>query len=287
MNKLISIIIPTYNRETTILNRAVQSVLNQTYKDIEIIVVNDNPTTSSLYDKIFNYCKEIKIKCIFSNGKGAAVARNRGVENAHGDFIAFLDDDDEWLPDKLMLQYALFNEPNVGMVYCRGYTMNTKNPITIMPYATDSYYKTSVTYNDLLLKNYIGTTTQIIVRKSDFFSVGGFDENFPARQDYDLCIRMSKKAKCLGVDDYLFIHYLHDSEQITKNSRHGMVGYKKLLKKFKGDIKKTPDAYRYACYRIAHFALKANNIPNLIIFTVLAIANSPTKYKETFKKIFS
>ena len=288
MNKFISVVIPTSCRTIELLNNAVQSVLAQSLSVYEIIIVDDN-SEQTLSKEIFSYCCKNKLVYIASNNVGAAAARNVGINIAQGNYIAFLDDDDVWLPSKLQLQIPLLSEENVGLVYSRGYTIHTNsaNQTLKTPYSTDCYYKTEVTYKDLLEKNYIGTTTQLVVKKSVLIHIDGFDESLPSRQDYDLCLRISRYYRCLGVDDYLFMHYIHSSNQITANAFVNMCGYQMLFEKYKSDIYQINDAPRKWFYRITRYALESSSYGIFIKYFLLAIINKPDKAIETIKKCFN
>src|SRR5690625_1966047 len=118
MTYLISCIITTFNRDEKILVRSLKSVLNQTYKNIEIILVDDNGSNSEYSQHVDNVISDLNIKdklqlIRHKENLGEQVARNNGIKNANGDFIAFLDDDDEWLPNKLELQMQKFKNSNV------------------------------------------------------------------------------------------------------------------------------------------------------------------------------
>lgn len=285
MNNFISVVIPTSCRPIDILNHAVQSVEEQSLPAHEIIIVDDN-SDGKLSQNIILYCQEKNLIYTKSDNVGAAAARNVGIAVAKGAYIAFLDDDDIWLPNKLQMQMPLFSEHNVGLVYSRGYTVTTENQNNALttPYATDRYYKTEVHYNDLLEKNYIGTTSQLVVRRSILMQIQGFDESLPSRQDYDLCLRIARHYRCVGVDDYLFVHYIHGKNQITANATINMKGYELLFKKYISDIYQTKDAPRKWCYRIMHWALESSSYTTFIKYLFLAIISNPLKVKETIKK---
>lgn len=288
MNKSISIIIPSFNRSVRILSNAVESVFRQDYPISEIIVVDDNYDNPYLSKSIEEFCISNKLIYIQSHGIGASGARNCGINIASGEYIAFLDDDDEWLPQKIKAQMNLFSRPNIGLVYCRGYTttINANGEISQGYYATDRYYKTKVTYDDLLMRNYIGTTTQIIIKKDILKKLGGFDETLPSRQDYDLCLRVSRKYQCVGSNQHLFIHHIHDKGQITDDPRRNIVGYQMLLRKYKKDIRSINDAYLGFCYRIARCAHAGQIYPIFIKYMILACLNNPLKICESIKKCF-
>ena len=115
---LVSTIIPTHNR-SKMLNRSINSVLNQTYSAIECIVIDDGSTDNTV-DVIETQKDDRLIYVSHKSNRGASAARNTGIRHSNGEYISFLDDDDEWLPTKLEKQVELLtNLPNkIGMVYC-------------------------------------------------------------------------------------------------------------------------------------------------------------------------
>lgn len=267
------------------LHTAVQSVKEQSVPVFEIIIVDDN-NDCLLSKDIFSYCQENNLVYVTSGNVGAAMARNVGISIAKGTYIAFLDDDDTWLPNKISMQMPLFLNSNVGLVYSRGYTVKTDDHGNIIkvPYATDRYFKTEVHYNDLLEKNYIGTTSQLVVKKEILVQINGFDESLPSRQDYDLCLRIARHYRCLGVDAYLFMHNIHSENQITANATVNMKGYQILFRKYKSDIYQVPDAPRKWCYRITRNALYGKYYVVFFKYLFLSILYNPLKIKETIKK---
>lgn len=285
MNNLISVIIPTYCRSISMLHTAVQSVKEQREPVYEIIIVDDN-NDRLLSKSIFLYCQENNLIYMASGNVGAAAARNVGINIAKGTYVAFLDDDDTWLPDKLSMQMPLFSGSNIGLVYSRGYTVKTDEYGNILkvPYATDPYFRTEVYYKDLLEQNYIGTTTQLIVKKAALIQINGFDESLPSRQDYDLCLRIAKQYRCIGVNEYLFIHNIHNESQITANAITNMKGYQILFQKYKSDIYQITDAPRKWCYRITRNALYGKSYAVFFKYLFRAILYNPLKIRETIKK---
>lgn len=174
MNKekeMISCIISTYNRPVEVLKRAIDSAINQTYNNKEIIVVNDCPENNKLADEIEyliksygkKYIKYIKLE----NNSGACYARNVGVKNSKGSFLAFLDDDDEWLPNKLEEQIKMFVDDKIGMVYCDSNVING-NKIKINNKINPNHYGND--FKEILLGNYIGGVLSINQKKYFFAS---------------------------------------------------------------------------------------------------------------------
>lgn len=176
---LISVVIPVYNRAKT-LNRALKSVLAQTFQDFEIIVVDDGskpPISIATNDKV----RLIR----HQKNEGAASARNTGIQNAIGEFVAFLDSDDEWLPEKLRKQIAFLND-NPSLDACTtAYILYSPNssPIPYIPQSPASWEK------HLLLGCDLGPGTTLMVRKSCFKEVGNFDKSLPRLEDLDWLMR--------------------------------------------------------------------------------------------------
>src|SRR5262245_11345247 len=186
----ISVIIPTHDR-AHFLPGAIFSVLNQTFQDFEIIVVDDasNDNTSEVV-AAFN---DERIRFLqHETNKGGSAARNTGILNSQCDYIAFLDDDDEWLPDKLAKQMdvLLRSPPEVGCVYT-GYVMVDGTTGRVIDQRTPA--KKGNLANDLLRSNYVGGTSSALLKRDCLKKVGLFDENLPRSQDYDLWIRIANE----------------------------------------------------------------------------------------------
>lgn len=217
---LLSVVITTFQRPFAMVEQAVQSVLAQTYAPIEVIVVSDNdpgsPWAAELKQDMAR-CPTVRLIQLPRNG-GAQAARNRGIRETHGDFVGFLDDDDLWLPQKAEKQMPLFENPAVGLVYCRGYSFHDDDTETRSPYFNSQRgFNPSMTFNELLVRDGIGSTSQAIVRRSCFEDCGYFDEALHARQDYDRWLAITQKHLARGVDEPLFLHRIHGGDQITKN----------------------------------------------------------------------
>lgn len=190
MQPLISVVIPVYNREATI-GRAISSVLNQTYKNLEVIVVDD-ASTDSTCEKVSEFRSErvrlltLKMHC------GAAKARNIGIKEAKGKFIAFQDSDDEWLNNKLEKQIEYMISEGYLISYCP-YKLFERNLVKIVPdiYENNNMCEADIR-NCLRTRNVIGTPT-LVFDKQIISEIGLFDESLCALQDYEYVIRMAKK----------------------------------------------------------------------------------------------
>ena len=239
-NDLVSVVITTYKRSFKVVRRSIDSVLAQTYVPIEIILVDDNNVgdeyRKSIMEELRKYPLINHVK--HERNSGAQMSRNDGIRNAKGKYVAFLDDDDEWMSDKIEKQMRLFNN-EVGLVYCNGYRIDYESgEEKERIYSKTVPLKKTVSFEDMLYKDYIGTTTQAIIHKDVFDVCGLFDVDQPARQDYEMWLRISKSFKCVGIDEPLFKHYIHQNEQISKDAKKAFIGYKNIYYKYKNDYKK-------------------------------------------------
>ncbi|HKK53949.1 MAG TPA: glycosyltransferase [Patescibacteria group bacterium] len=214
INLKISIIIPVYNRQD-LLERAIISVLNQTYKNFELIIVNDASTENiKEFVKKFDD-KRIKYIEHTINSGGPAKPKNTGIKIAKGDYIAFLDSDDKWLENKLKKQLKLYEKNinnNIGLVGCEEINFNeltqekrhTKLPALIEKMSPE-----------ILKKCLPHSSSSVMIKKSVFKTVGLFSEDFKISDDYDLYIRISRKYKLLFVQEPLFYYYIHNNNAST------------------------------------------------------------------------
>ena len=131
---MISCVITTYKREPEVLKKAVDSILSQSYKDIEIIVVNDAPEDSELSNRLYKMLSEYDFPInyiVHESNKGACEARNTGIKNSNGEYIAFLDDDDEWEKEKLEKQLKKILSDHSALVYCDYYYIDKNGKMNI------------------------------------------------------------------------------------------------------------------------------------------------------------
>ncbi|MCK5342735.1 MAG: glycosyltransferase family 2 protein, partial [Candidatus Heimdallarchaeota archaeon] len=169
---LISIIIPTYNREKLILN-ALDSIFNQTFQDYEILIIDDASTDNT--EQVIKELNHSKIKYLkLEKNSGQCIARNFGAKRAQGQFIAFLDSDDEWLPQKLENQVRIFNEGSdrLGAVYGYSYQKDVIKDETVL---RDSGYFRGNIHGKMLTGFCPPTPSLFVVKRSVFESVQGFD----------------------------------------------------------------------------------------------------------------
>ncbi|MBU1047346.1 MAG: glycosyltransferase [Candidatus Omnitrophica bacterium] len=230
---LISVIVPTYNR-AHFLKEAIESVLAQTYKNLEIIIVDDGSTdnTSKLVEKF----TDKRIIYLHQDNKGVSVARNRGIQRAKGEYISFLDSDDIWLPQKLQKQLEVFKTSrfNPGVVYTGiQYMDHNGNP---KKQKKLSKYRGNI-FNKLLRKNIAGIGSTMLVKRECFDKCGLFDENLPSREDLDILIRISQYFAVDYVPEFLTLERIH-RQRITADIDKKIKGRELLFKKIYPHLKK-------------------------------------------------
>ncbi|XWK85820.1 MAG: glycosyltransferase [Phormidium sp.] len=191
---LISVIIPAYNNEKTI-QETIESVLRQTFTDFELIVINDGSTDRTL--EIVSTIKDPRIKVFSYSNAGGAVSRNRGFYHSSGEFIAFLDADDLWTPDKLEAQLkALQENPQAAVAYS---WLNSIDESSNFLRTGNHRTENGEIYAKLYLIPFIESGSNPLIRRQALMDIGGFDESLPASQDYDLYLRLAARYEFIAV----------------------------------------------------------------------------------------
>jgi len=223
---LISVIIPTYNR-ARFLKEAIESVLAQTYKNLELIIVDDGSTDNT--SEVVKEFTDKRIIYLYQDNKGVSVARNKGICSIKGQYIAFLDSDDIWLPQKLQKQLEVFKTSrlNPGVVYSgvqyMDYNGNPKKQKKLSKYRGNIFSK-------LLRKNIAGIGSTMLAKKECFDKCGLFDENLPSREDLDMLIRISAYFEVDYVPEFLTLERIH-GKRITVDIDKKIKGREILFEK--------------------------------------------------------
>lgn len=174
------------------LPEAIESVLKQTYTNFEIILVDDG-STDGTSGKAKSYLNDPRVHYIYQENKGLSAARNTGIRKSQGGLVAFLDADDVWLPEKLKKQVPLFENSEVGLVYCM--IEHIDDDGNVLPHLSWPH-PVNATYKDMLYTNWIvGSGSSVIIRKSVFDKVGLFDEDLKGLEDMDMWIRILHRYK--------------------------------------------------------------------------------------------
>jgi glycosyltransferase involved in cell wall biosynthesis len=241
----VSIIIPTYNRAKS-LGAAIQSILDQTYQDFEVIIVDD--CSSDNTEAVVRGFQDQRISYVrHSENRGSGCARNTGIKRAKGHFIAFQDSDDIWLPSKLMKQIEAMSKASneVGVVYT-GYIriesgVEKYNP----PSCVDE--KQGNIYGQLLKGNFVGTA-MVLVRKDCFEEVGLFDEEiYNYGEDWELWLRVAKRYLFILIDEPLVLSPIGNDSNV-KNLTAKTAALERILALHEVGFNRDPKSYARHLY---------------------------------------
>ena len=255
LSPYVSVVIPTYNR-ATLLGRSIKSVLNQTFQDFEIIVVDDasadktEEVVLSIGDPRIQYLKH-------ETNRGGAAARNTGIKAAKGEFIAFQDSDDEWLSDKLEKQVKILANapPNVGVVYTGFWRIQGDNKEYIPGPAIQ--IKEGNIYRELLKENFV-TTQAVLAKKECFQQAGVFDETLPRLQDWELFLRIAKHFEFRYVPEPL-VHSFFTEGSISSKPKNLIKALEIILEKNLAEYKADPVLYAGRLIGLANLYRIENN----------------------------
>ena len=243
----ISVVIPTHNRHREILN-SVESVFKQTVLPSELIVVDDG-STPAVSEKIFeNAPSKIVVKLLRNETpKGANNARNKGIIEAIGNRIAFLDDDDQFLPNKIeeILKVIEVYGDNIDLIYHRA-TINMVNEGVSYLTKPKNFNVNDNIYKALLIKNQIGGTPMVIAKRSKLIEVGLFDEDLGSLQDYELWIRFAKTNSSFHYINKALTkcNYITKKNSISKSLINNYESINIIENKFKSGYKTLTDLER-------------------------------------------
>jgi len=232
MSNNISVVIPVYNGEAFIA-RAIQSVLNQSIKPFEVIVVNDGSKDGTA-EQLLAF--EDKIRVISIQNGGVSNARNLGVKASTGDFIAFLDADDVWYEDKLKLQLEVFERyPNVGFSCCDYEFYDSAlglmtNHFQKFKHDSDIVFDMPISLPliPLVKVNFVGTCSNVMIRKQVLDRVGLFNVSYKQSEDYDLWLRCSLVTQFLLMSNAMVEKKSHDTN-LTNNFLETLLFHEKVL----------------------------------------------------------
>lgn len=259
VDALVSVIITTYCRPVQMLIRALHSVRNQTHSNLEIILVDDSPTTFDQRDAVQETIQSIQDDRIVyiqhEKNMGACVARNTGIAAAKGQYIMYVDDDDELLPDNVERRLRVFTEnPDLGMVYSRSYIVDA---VRGTQYETKQELRNGRVFDHLICNNFIGAFP--LIKAECFETCGMFDPSFQSAQDADMWLRIAEKYKVGYVDAPLSKVYLHGGERISTNYSKKIQGLEALNEKFVDYLQQHKKTYALRIIKLVDFYILAGD----------------------------
>ena len=207
---MFSVIIPVYNRRDLVL-RAVRSVLNQRLENREVIVVDDASQDGSADAVRSAFGDAVRVLQLDDN-VGVSAARNRGMLAARGEWLAFLDSDDEWLPNKLLRQEAALRDS--GLLVCHTNEIWVRNGVRVNPHKHHQKYGGDIFLKALPLC--VMSPSSAGVHRSVFERIGGFDEELPACEDYEMWLRIAARWSVCYVEEKLIVKYGGHADQLSQ-----------------------------------------------------------------------
>ncbi len=290
-NKLVTAVITTYKRDVNTVERALKSIVNQEYSNIEVIVVNDYPDDANLVNALsamiepYRIYREIEY-IVLKNNEGACKARNVALKKAKGEYIAFLDDDDEWLSNKIALQVASLEENRDSIiVYCNSFLSFEKEKTKRIMY--NQKKPEGSIFGELLGENIIGSCTYPMFRINELRKVGGFGEYMPALQDWELYLRFLKNGKACYIDEPLAIYYFYAGERISAHPGKRTRAFEIIEKEFRTEINaKGNEEYKSSFWlKGTYFYVLNNEIRKAFSAYIIAVKSDPRKLKRNFVEL--
>jgi glycosyltransferase involved in cell wall biosynthesis len=252
----VTVVLPTRNR-AAILRRAIDSALAQTYRDLELIVVDDASTDAT--GETVRSVSDARIRYLRHDvNQGVAAARNTAIQMARGRYVAFLDDDDEWLPTKLERQLELFaaSPPAVGAVYSGSIKVDRSSGAELSRIAPS---KRGSIFDSLLARNWVGPTSAVLVLKECLDRVGTFDTSLPYGEDQDLWIRLAREFEFDYVPEPLIRFYVQEAG-LSKDRARILSGHVAFFRKHEPLFAERPDIYSARCVSVGADYVEAGNL---------------------------
>lgn len=284
----VSIVIPTFGNSPFLLD-AIKSVINQDYSDIEIIVVDDNGVGTSCQKEneraLDCYIKAKKVQYIVhKTNKGGSAARNTGIKISSGDYIAFLDDDDLFLPTKISSQITQMVEEKTGACICNFQRFYTNG------YVVESNINPEIINSVSILQLRVDTCSgsSLIVDRDVALKIGGFDETFIRMQDIEFIYRVSKVTKISLSKDMLLRVRMHSnlSNQIVAGEKYELY-VTHFMETFKKDIDSLPLQDRIAAYDTFFYSISKSYLKNHNILPAIKWISKMKQKTKYLSKFFS
>jgi len=274
----VSVIIPTLNRSSTIL-AAIYSVLGQSYKNLEVIVVDDGSVDDteqrvcSISDTRLKYLK-------YAESRGAPTARNSGIRACSAEIVAFCDSDDIWHPEKLNRMYDVLYQESRLVGACSSSICFDGGSVTWVPdFLCDEigYLRKA----ELFERNFVSTST-LIVSKSALNNVGGFDEDLPRFQDWDLVLRLLSVGSIAIVREPLVVRRI-SSDSISVKPALYLTAMEHFYKKHYAEIRNDSGAYALWLLRVGYVKVKTGRLVSGVIQMIHAVLRNPLQIGALFR----
>ena len=281
-DSLVSAIITTHNREPGMVLRAVNSVLNQTYQNIELIVVDDSSPSFAQRAEVEQSVRSISDHILYLKHEvcqGACAARNTGLSRAKGYYVSFLDDDDEWMPTKIEEQLKGFCDDNTALVFGNCIIIDEKANIkSISRFRGESGYL----FEPLLKRNIIGPTSNPLIKRESIEMVGGFDVQMESCQDYDLWLRLGLRYPMQYIDAPVLRYHVHPENRISTDDIKRINGIERLFSKYASYFSNDNEAWYYRRIMLIPHYLKQFGRKNAFAIWISCIKKRPECFLRNF-----
>jgi glycosyltransferase involved in cell wall biosynthesis len=275
----VTVVVPTRNR-VELLRSAVLSVLGQSERNLELIIVDDASTdgTGTYLTRLIAEDRRVRV-VRNDTAKGGPAARNSGIAESRARWIAFLDDDDEWLPTKLERQLAMMNaNPTTIACSCSYFAATASGSMT------KRSVPERVTLRELLINNHLGGASMCLCSSEALAKIGGFDETLRSAQDLDLWVRLRRNGEIVSCRDALVIHRIHAGPRITNNMRSQYLGARHFYFKHRALMDAPVRQHRiaYNCFIMSRQPTRRWR--DRLRYLTLAVLNSSATYAMTYAK---
>ncbi|MGK7872355.1 MAG: glycosyltransferase [Xenococcaceae cyanobacterium] len=288
---LISVIIPAYNADKTI-KHTIESVLNQTFADFELIIINDGSKDSTL--EIISTFDDSRLKLFSYPNAGANVSRNRGIAKAKGEYISFIDADDLWTPDKLELQLkALQENPQAAVAYS---WTNCIDELGNFQRRGSYIVANGNVFSQLLLINFLENGSNPLITRPALETIRGFDESLQASQDFDLYLRLAYQYHFICVPKPQILYRVSGTSMSSNLKRMELESIKVIQKAFAKSPQPLPNKikrysfsniYKYLLYKTLEIPSENGNQSQAIKYLFKVFINDPhILMTKTIVKIF-
>lgn len=279
---LVSVVVPTYNRAQLVCD-ALDSVAAQTWRPIEIVVVDDGSTDASREAIVEwrerNEDQSLSLCYIHQANQGQNAARNTGIAAARGEFIAFLDSDDVYLPAKLEKQVALLaRHKEFGAAYCGIVDVDLRDGARrILPHA----YPQGQLFERLLVRDITAPTSTYLIRRTVIEDVGALCSEIDGRTDWEMTLRIARRYPIGAVAEPLIEFRAHEGPRTMANRQREIGGYRYIREKYRAELAALPLGRRMAA-RSAYYRRMGRvqfhgglSWPRALGYQLAALANGP------------
>lgn len=280
---LVSAIITTYKRDPKFVFRAIESIIDQTYPNIETIVVDDSPDDYPLRHEVRDVINAVALESVryIANKKniGACAARNVGIQASRGEYIALLDDDDEWLPDKIEKQLNAFTNEAIGLVTCDAFYCYDDGRKELCANKVVPVYDV---FDQLLINNFVGGCSFPLIRKECFEKCGMFRPDLPASQDKEMFLRIAIQYQLYFIREPLLKYHVHSGERIGGSIPKKIEAFRIIDDIYRDYMIKHPSIYRKRTETEIRYCLKNGDNQSAQAFYQKMVQNLHKQRLENF-----